>query len=79
VTFDAVWQVRPDERAVGASSAHVSVYIYPLSAETLEPLALFVRKLPKDSNLAEGGFSGLINQEFLRSFRTNDSISSVRA
>ena len=51
--------------------------IYPLSAETLEPLARFVRKLPTDSNLAEHGFPGLINQEFLGSFSTNDSIFSA--
>ena len=44
---------------------------YPLCGETLEPLARFVRKLPKDSNLAEDGFPGLINQEFLGSFSTD--------
>jgi len=49
---------------------------YLLSAETLEPLARFVRKLSKDSNLAEDGFPGLINQEFLGSFSTNHSICS---
>ena len=47
-----------------ASSDAGHIHIYPLSAETLEPLARFVRKLPKDSNLAEDGFPGLINQEF---------------
>ena len=49
---------------------------YPLCGETLEPLARFVRKLPKDSNLAEDGFPGLINQEFLGSFSTDQSICS---
>jgi len=44
---------------------------YPLSAETLEPLARFVRNLPKDSNLAEDRFPGLINQEFIGSFSTS--------
>ena len=39
----------------------VYVYIYPLCGETLEPLSRFVRKLPKDSNLAEDGFPGLTN------------------
>ena len=48
----------------------VYIYIYPLSAETLEPLAHFVRKLSKDSNSAEDGFPGLINQKFLGSFST---------
>ena len=52
-------------------------YIYPLSGETLEPSARFVRKLPKDSNLAEDGFPGLINQEFLGSFSTDKSICSA--
>ena len=33
-----------------------------VSAETLEPLACFVRKLPKDSNLAEDDFPGLIHE-----------------
>ena len=51
---------------------------YPLSAETLEPLARFVRKLPKDSNLAEDSFPGLINQEFLGSFSTDKSICSAK-
>ena len=51
--------------------------MYPLSAETLEPLARFVRKFLKDSNLAEDGFPGLINQEFCRSFSTNYSICSA--
>ena len=50
---------------------------YPLSADTLEPLASCVMKLPKDSNLAEDGFPGLINHEFLGSFGTNHSISSA--
>ena len=50
---------------------------YPLSTETLEPLAPFVRKRPKDSNLAEDGFPGLTNQEFLGSFSTNYSICSA--
>ena len=52
-------------------------YIYPLCGETLEPLARFVRKLPKDSSLAENGFPGLINQEFLGSFSTDQSICSA--
>ena len=51
--------------------------IYPLSGETLEPLARFVRKLPKDSNLAEDGFPSLINQAFLGSFSTDESICSA--
>ena len=51
---------------------------YPLSAETLEPLARFVRKITKDSNLAEDGFPGLINQEFLGSFSTDKSICSPK-
>ena len=50
---------------------------YPLCGETLEPLARFVRKLPKDSNLAEDSFPGLINQEFLGSFSTDKSICSA--
>ena len=50
---------------------------YPLCGETLEPLARFVRKLPKDSNLAEDDFPGLINQEFLGSFSTDKSICSA--
>ena len=50
---------------------------YPLCGETLEPLARFVRKLPKDSNLAENGFPGLINQEFLGSCSTDKSICSA--
>ena len=50
---------------------------YPVCGETLEPLARFVRKLPKDSNLAENGFPGLINQEFLGSFSTNHSFLSA--
>ena len=53
------------------------IYKYPLSAETLEPLARFVRILPKDSNLAEDDFPGLINQEFLGSLSTNHSICSA--
>jgi len=40
-------------------------------------LARFVRTLPKDSNLAENGFPGLINQEFLGSFSTDQSICSA--
>ena len=52
-------------------------WLYPLSGETLEPLAGFVRKLPKDSNLAEDGFPGLINQEFQGSFSTDKSICSA--
>jgi hypothetical protein len=52
------------------------ICIYPLSAEMLERLARFVRKLPKGSNLAEDGFPGLVNQEFLGSFSTNYSICS---
>ena len=50
---------------------------YPLCGETLEPLARFVRKLPKDSNLAEDGFPDLINQEVLGSFSTDKSICSA--
>ena len=50
---------------------------YPLCGETLEPLERFVRKLPKDSSLAENGFPGLINQEFLWSFSTDKSICSA--
>ena len=50
---------------------------YPLCGETLEPLARFVRKLPTRSNLAENGFPGLINQEFLGSFSTDKSICSA--
>ena len=50
---------------------------YPLSAETLEPLARFVRKLPKDSNFAEEGFPGLKNQNFLGSFSANHSMCSA--
>ena len=57
--------------------SYICIYVYPLSAETLEPLTRFVRKLPKDSNLAEDGFPGLINQEFLWSFSTNYSICSA--
>ena len=54
------------------------IWIYPLCGETLEPLARFLRKLPKDSNLAENGFPGLIiNQEFLGSFSTDKSICSA--
>jgi len=49
----------------------------PLSADTLEPLARFGRKLPKDSNSAEDGFPGLINQEFIGSFSTNCSICAA--
>jgi hypothetical protein len=56
---------------------NVCIYIYPLCGETLEPLARFVRKLPKDSNLAEDSFPGLINQEFLGSFSTDKSICSA--
>jgi hypothetical protein len=55
----------------------VSWLRYPLCGETLEPLARFVRKLPKDSNLAEDSFPGLINQEFLGSFSTDKSICSL--
>ena len=51
--------------------------MYPLSGETLEPLARFVGKLPKDSNLAEDGFPGLINQEFLGSCGADESICSA--
>ena len=58
-------------------SARILTNAYPLSAETLEPLARFVRKIPKDSNLAEDSFPGLINQEFLGSFSTNYSIRSA--
>jgi len=50
---------------------------YPLSGETLQPFARFDRKRPKDSNLAEDGFPGLTNQEFLGSFSTNYSICSA--
>ena len=32
---------------------------YPLCAETLEPLACSIRKLPKDSHFADEGFPGL--------------------
>ena len=53
------------------------MYSYPLCGETLEQLARFVRKLPKDSNLAENGFPGFINQEFLGSFSTDESICSA--
>ena len=59
------------------SYIYIYIYIYPLSAETLEPLARLVRKLPKDSNLAEDGFPGLINHEFIGSFSTNYSICSA--
>ena len=51
--------------------------LYPLCGETLEPLARFVEKLHKDSNLAEDDFPGLINQEFLGSFSTDQSICSA--
>ena len=51
--------------------------LYPLCGETLEPLARFVRKLPKDLNLAEDGFPVLINQGFLGSFSTDKSIFSA--
>ena len=53
------------------------IYIYPLCGETLEPLERFDRKFPKDSSLAENGFPGLINQEFLGSFSTDKSICSA--
>ena len=53
------------------------MYIYHLCGETLERLARFVRKLPKDSNLAEDSFPGIINQEFLGSFSTDKSICSA--
>ena len=41
------------------------VWVQPLSAETLEPLACFVGKLPKDSDFADEGFPGLKKWEFL--------------
>ena len=44
---------------------YILFYCYPLSAETLEPLACFVRNLPKNSNFADGGFPGLTHQEFI--------------
>ena len=50
---------------------------YPLSAETLEPLARFVRKLSKDPIFADEGFPGLEIREFIRSFSTNYSICST--
>ena len=53
------------------------MYVYPLCGETLEPLERFVKKLPKDSSLAENGFPGLINQEFLGSLSTDKSICSA--
>ena len=56
---------------------YVCVYVYPLCGETLEPLERFVRKLPKDSSLAEDSFPGLINQEILGSFSTDKSICSA--
>ena len=37
---------------------YIYIYIYPLCGETLEPLARFVGKLPKDLNLSEDGFPG---------------------
>ena len=52
---------------------HFRSFNYPLCGETLEPLARFVRKLPKDSNLAEEGFPGPKKQEFLGPFSTNHS------
>ena len=61
-------------QALNLSRGEPSGETYPVSAETLEPLARFVRKLPKDSNLAEDGFPGLINQKFLGLFGTNYSI-----
>jgi len=48
--------------------------IHSLSAETLELLAFFARKLPKDSKFV--GFPGLKNQEFLGLFSTYYSICS---
>ena len=56
---------------------YICIYVYPLCGETLEPLAHFVRKLPKDSNLAENSFPGLTNQEFLGLFSTDKSICSA--
>ena len=41
---------RPDARVREATVHSLLRVCYPLSAETLEPLARFVRKLPKDSN-----------------------------
>jgi len=57
-------------------TGHV-LYVYPVSAETLEPLARFVRKLPMDLNFADEGFPGLKNQGFLESFGTNYSLCSA--
>ena len=50
---------------------------YPFSAEIMEPLARFVRKIPKDSSLADKGFPGLKNQEFLGPFSIDQSIRSA--
>ena len=63
--------------AVLPGRVHTSCMAYPLCGETLEPLERFVRKLPKDSSLAENGFPGLINQEFLGSLSTDKSICSA--
>ena len=45
--------------------------VYPLSAETLDPLARFNRKLPKHSEFADEGFPGLTNRGLFGSFGTN--------
>ena len=47
-------------RALRATLPHAVGY--PLCGETLEPLARFVRKLPKDSSFADEGFPGLKNR-----------------
>ena len=48
-----------------------------MSAETLEPLACFVRKLRIDSHFADESYPGLEHQEFPGPFSTNHSFVQI--
>ena len=57
---------------------YIYIHVYPLSVEALEPLARFVRKLPKDSYCADEGCPDFKDQEFSGSFNTNHFIGSAQ-
>ena len=66
-----------DDLWSGVEGSGFEVWVQPLSAETLEPLACLVRKLPNDSDFADEGFPGLKNWKFLGLFSTEYSLCST--
>ena len=62
---------------LGLNVPHTIYIHFPISAETLEPLARFVSKLPKVSSFSDEGFPGLKTMEHLGPFSTNRSICSA--